>query len=184
MRITVFIAPFTALIPPNDQYNLSLMNVPQDDTNTLYYFIAWADASKPGIDQEAWRKFCGAQVGVDLDESFHKLRNRKNHYLQDRRAMKLGSFTGIHGIPNQDMAMWESMGPIVDRSRDRLGASDLAIVEFRRQMVEAAKAFRDSGKVIGLEQPRRLHASFEGIVPKSIDWRSLGAAEEPLVSAQ
>ncbi len=40
--------------------------------------------------------------------------------------MKLGNFTGIHGMPNQDMAMLESMAPIVDRSRNRLGASDLA----------------------------------------------------------
>ena len=46
--------------------------------------------------------------------------------------MKLGNFTGIRGIPNQDIAMWETMGPIADRSRERLGASDLAIVEFRR----------------------------------------------------
>ena len=42
--------------------------------------------------------------------------------------MKLGDFTGIRGIPNQDIAMWETMGPIADRSRERLGASDLAIV--------------------------------------------------------
>ena len=49
--------------------------------------------------------------------------------------MKRGSFTGIAGIPNQDIAMWESMGPIADRSRERLGVSDVAIVHFRRIMV-------------------------------------------------
>ena len=46
--------------------------------------------------------------------------------------MKLGDFTGIRGIPNQDIAMWETMGPIADRTRERLGASDFAVVEFRR----------------------------------------------------
>ena len=51
-----------------------------------------------------------------------------NDYLQDREAMKHGSHTGIAGIPNQDIAMWETMGPIADRSRERLGASDIAIV--------------------------------------------------------
>ena len=79
-----------------------------------------------GIDQEAWRKFCGAQLGVDLDWKYRKMRTRDNNYLQDRQAMKLGDFTGILGIPMQDMAMWETMGPIADRGRERLGASDLA----------------------------------------------------------
>ena len=46
--------------------------------------------------------------------------------------MKAGNFTGIHGIPNQDMAMWLTMGTVADRTQDRLGASDLAIVEFRK----------------------------------------------------
>ena len=38
--------------------------------------------------------------------------------------MKAGNFTGITGIPNQDIAMWETMGPIADRTSERLGASD------------------------------------------------------------
>ena len=178
VRITEFIAPFTALIPPNNVYNVALMNVPLDDTNTMYYFMAWSDKG-PGIDQEAWRKFCGAQPGIDLDRDYRKLRNRDNDYKQDRNAMKLGNFTGIHGIPNQDMAMWESMAPIVDRSRDRLGASDLAIVEFRRIMVDAVKKFRDGGRAIGTDPSCPPHvslAAFEGMVPKGSDWRTLGTA--------
>ena len=35
--------------------------------------------------------------------------------------------------------MWETMGPIADRSAERLGASDVAIVEFRRMMVDAVR---------------------------------------------
>ena len=72
--------------------------------------------------------------------------------------------------------MWESMAPIVDRSRDRLGASDLAIVEFRRIMVDAVKQFRDGGKAIGADKsfaPNRSLAAFEGMVPKGTDWRTL-----------
>ena len=53
--------------------------------------------------------------------------------------MKRGDFTGIKGIPTQDMAMWESMGPIADRSQDHPGSSDIAVVQFRRMMVAAAK---------------------------------------------
>ena len=59
--------------------------------------------------------------------------------------MKQGNFTGISGIPNQDIAMWESMGPISDRSKERVGASDVAVVAFRRLMVEAARTMRQQG---------------------------------------
>jgi phthalate 4,5-dioxygenase oxygenase subunit len=182
VRISLFIAPSTVLIPPNNLYNLANVNVPMDDTNTMFYFIAWSDTG-PGIDPEAWRKFCGAQPGVDLDARWRKRRTFDNFFLQDRNAMKLGDFTGIRGIPMQDMAMWETMGPIADRSRERLGASDLAIVEFRRIMVQAA---RDQAHA--REQARASRSglrSFEGIVPRETDWRTLGVAhEESALAAQ
>jgi phthalate 4,5-dioxygenase oxygenase subunit len=185
LRITLFVAPFTVLIPPNDRYNLSILNIPLDDTNTMFYFIAWSD--KEGIDQEVWRKFCAAQVGVDLDANFRRIRTRANNYLQDRDAMKLRSHTGIEGIPNQDIAMWETMGPIADRSRERLGASDIAIVQFRRIMVDAARKLRDGGPAIGASPQRIPHVklkSFEGIVPKTAHWTTLAVAEEELALRQ
>jgi phthalate 4,5-dioxygenase oxygenase subunit len=178
IRVSLFLAPFTVLIPPNNMYNLANVNVPCDDTSTTFYFIAWSDTG-PGIDVEAWRRFCGAQPGIDLDARWRKKRSWDNFYLQDRKAMQLGDFTGIRGIPMQDMAMWETMGPIADRSKERLGASDLAIVEFRKVMVEAAQKVSTGAPAIGTGPGRLPHAklrSFEGIVPKSTDWRTLGAA--------
>jgi len=177
LRITVFVAPFTVLIPPNDRYNLSILNIPIDDTNTMFYFIAWSDGEREGIDQEEWRAFCAARVGVDLDEGFRPIRTRKNNYLQDRRAMSAGSYTGIDGIPNQDMAMWETMGRIADRSRERLGASDIAIVQFRRIMVEAARKVVAGEPAIGTSPRHVPHVklrSFEGVVPKTTNWRAIG----------
>ena len=177
IRISVFVAPATVLIPPNNVYNLANVNVPIDDTHTMFHFIAWSEDDKPGIDTEEWRKFCVAQPGIDLDANWRNRRNIGNDYLQDRQAMRLGSFTGIRGIPNQDISMWETMGPITDRSRDRLGASDIAIVEFRRIMVDAAKRFRDGEPAIGtghLETPQARLRSFEGIVAKSVAWQTLG----------
>ena len=185
LRITLFVAPFTVLIPPNDRYNLSILNIPLDDTNTMFYFIAWSESE--GIDQQTWREFCGAQVGVDLDANFRRIRTRENNYLQDRNAMKAGSHTGIQGIPNQDIAMWETMGPIADRSRERLGASDIAIVQFRRIMVDAARKVRDGGAAIGTSPRHVPHVKlkgFEGLVPKTTHWTTLGVAEEELALRQ
>lgn len=171
IRTTVFVAPFTVLIPPNNQYKLAQMLVPIDDENCMFYWIAWHETK--GISQDAWRRFCAAEVGPDLDADYRKLRNLSNDYLQDRAKMKAGDFTGITGIPAQDMAMWESMGPIADRSADHLGSSDQAIIQFRRQMVAAAKAVLKGEPAIGTTRTARAVdlTSFEGLVPKTADWR-------------
>ncbi len=182
VRMTVYVAPFTALIPPNAQYNSTNVNVPIDDTHTAFHFISWSLTPDGAMDQEEYRKFFRAQVGIDVDTRYRKLhRNMDNNYGQDRQSMKNGSFTGIGGISNQDIAMWETMGPIADRGIERLGASDQAIVEFRRLMVEAAKRFREGGPAIGAigttQVPQARISSFEGMLPKGGEWRHLDTIE-------
>ena len=176
VRSTVFVAPATVLIPPNNLYNVANINVSADDTSTAFYFIAWGHpANTP--DTATWRKFLGQQVGIDLDDKYAPLRNRDNNFWQDRAAMKAGNFTGITGFPNQDVAMWVTMGPIADRTHERLGASDLAIVEFRKQMLEAVRSFQDNAAAIGTG-PLRIPdtvCAFQAIVPKTTDWRAFPA---------
>ena len=176
VRTTVFVAPWTVLIPPNNLYNVANVNVPVDDTNTCFYFIGWGDPAQTP-ETETWRKFLGQSVGVDLDSQYRPLRNYDNRFWQDRQAMKAGNFTGIKGIPNQDMAMWITMGKIADRSNDRLGASDMAIVEFRKQMIEAVRTFQQSGDAIGAGELSIAESvcSFQGVIPKTVDWRQYEA---------
>ncbi len=152
----------------------------------MFYWVAFHETK--GISQDEWRRFCGAQVGVDVDENFFKIRTLDNMYLQDRDAMKAGNFTGIHGIPAQDMAMWESMGPIADRTKDYLGVSDGAVAQFRRIMVEAAEAVRDGAPAIGTlaagrKTPNEDLVSFEGMVPKTGDWKEASSAAKHMDAA-
>jgi phthalate 4,5-dioxygenase oxygenase subunit len=185
VRTTLFIAPFSVLIPQNNRYNLAQMLIPIDDVNTMFYWMAWHPDPAKGISQEEWRRFCFARPGIDLDENWRKKVNLDNRFLQDRAAMKRGDWTGIRGIPAQDMAMWESMGPIVDRSRDHPTTSDLGVAQFRRMMVAAAKRFQEGGPAIGTTEPVVPHiqlASFEGVVPKTVDWRTLGHSREEVVA--
>ena len=181
VRITTYVAPFTALIPPNSSYNVASVIVPCDDVSSYFHFIAWTEDDS-AIDQDAWRRFCVAEVGVDLDRDFRPiLRHAGNNYLQDRAAMKEGSFTGLPGIPNQDIAMWESMDRIADRTSERLGASDIAVIQFRRLLLDAAQRFIEGGEPIGLAEPHLPQAklrSYQGVVPKTEDWRLLGASRE------
>jgi phthalate 4,5-dioxygenase oxygenase subunit len=48
-------------------------------------------------------------------------------------------------------------------------------------MVDAARAMRDGGSAIGTSGPHIRHAtisSYEGVVPKTTNWRSLGGGSE------
>ena len=174
IRVTQYVAPFISLIPPNNLYNITSINVPMDDENTMFYFIAWGNP-ETCIKTDEWRKFCHAEPGVDLHEDWTPVRNLQNNFRQDREAMKGDSTTGIMGIPNQDISMWVGMGPIVDRSHDTLGASDMAIVEFRRLMVDAAREFAETGKALGIgpDVPAQTDiASYQEVLPKEVDWRT------------
>ncbi len=176
VRCTVFVAPAAALIPPNNLYNVANINVPIDDTHTAFYFMCWGHPSQTP-ETETWRKFLGQRLGVDLDAAYKPLRHRDNFFWQDRQAMKAGNFTGIIGFPNQDIAMWVTMGPIADRTQERLGASDVAIVEFRKQMLEAVEAFRRGEPAINTGESAIAPevCAFQAIVPKATDWRAFDA---------
>src|SRR5678816_3807924 len=86
VRVTLFVAPFTVIIPPNDHHKLAQTLIPVDEANTMFYWVAWHETK--GIDQASWRKFCAAEVGIDIDSNYRKFRTRENKYLQDREAMK------------------------------------------------------------------------------------------------
>lgn len=183
-RSTAFVAPITALIPPNGSYNVANINVPVDDVTTAFHFIAWGD-NAPDVDD--WREFLGLQVGVDLDENWVSNRQEQNLFLQDREAMKQGDFTGIRGIPNQDISMWVMMGPIADRTNDTLGASDGAIVEFRRYMMEQVNAYVDDPEKfetgVFRGHGKDIVASWQGVIPKDVNWEDPVAREEKKLEA-
>jgi hypothetical protein len=63
-------------------------------------------------------------------------RNRSNDYLVDRELQHRFEATGIYGVNDQDRALQEGMGRIVDRSREMLVAADIAIVAARRRLLE------------------------------------------------
>lgn len=53
--------------------------------------------------------------------------------------------------------MQESMGPICDRTREHLGASDAAIVHMRRRLLNAAKALAKKTVPPGVKSPALYH---------------------------
>jgi phthalate 4,5-dioxygenase len=54
--------------------------------------------------------------------------------------------TGIHGFAAQDQALQESMGPLVDRTLERLGTSDTAIIATRRRVLQEIREMSDDSQ--------------------------------------
>ena len=80
------------------------------------------------------------------------MRNRDNDYLIDRELQKSGaSFTGLKGFGIQDCGIQETMGPIADRSRERLGKSDSIIIKLRDGMLKLLDDFAAGEPLPGMD---------------------------------
>ena len=61
------------------------------------------------------------------------------------------------------------MGPIVDRSRERLGSTDKANVAARRLLLEAAKTVREGGDPPGVGTSYYSIRAVERVLPDGVD---------------
>jgi hypothetical protein len=91
----------------------------------------------------------------------------------DRSRQRESNFSGIEESPPlQDAAVQESMGPIVDRSREHLGSTDAGIIRVRQRLLEAAVALRDSGQEpVGVAVPGAYgRRGCQLVLPRDADW--------------
>src|SRR5262249_32617149 len=101
-----------------------------------YYF----HAERPLTDEERAVPMSGMNAVPRIDlQTLKPVANRGNDYLIDREKQRTQTFTGIQGIPEQDMAVTQSMGPVYSRWQEHLGRSDLAIIYARRRLQRLAK---------------------------------------------
>jgi hypothetical protein len=115
--------------------------VPVSDTNCWVYTYSWRP-DRAFTNSERTQFAGGFGVHSHVDGDYMPLRNRGNDYLIDRAQQKSQTFTGITGVSEQDSAIQDSQGPIVDRTREHLGPTDLGIVEFRKLVMGAARALQ------------------------------------------
>ena len=113
----------------------------------------------------------GNDFVTDVDpETFRPIRNRGNKYMIDRQRQKTETFTGIQGINTQDRAVQESMGLIADRSLERLGSTDRAIIATRRFLLDALADVAAGAEPPGLAQTYYGLRAFESVLPKDAHW--------------
>jgi phenylpropionate dioxygenase-like ring-hydroxylating dioxygenase large terminal subunit len=181
VRAYHFILPFHQIRPSRDEHGVPLIAghiwVPMDDETTMVYNWAMTARDEPLPEGERLERRLGNGPG-DVDQTtFRSRQNRQNNYLLDRQVQKTETFTGIDGINVQDRAVQESMGPIVDRSKEHLGPADKAVIQARRLLLDAVRTVRDGGTPRGIAATYYKLASAEGVLPRSADWRTLLAPD-------
>jgi phthalate 4,5-dioxygenase len=153
-RATQFMLPSHSVAPsamPGEFFQ-GYSWVPISDEACWIYTYAWhperplTAEERARFDKGGYGQF--AEVGPD----YVPLRNRSNDYLIDRQEQKHRSFTGVRGIAEQDAMAQDSQGRIADRATENLTATDVAIVRFRRMMLDAARALAQGREP---EAPRR-----------------------------
>lgn len=151
--------------------------VPTDDANCMVFnwIYSYGEEALSEADRDLERQL--GRGPEDLDANYRAVRNRDNDWMIDRRVQKYETFTGIEGINTQDQAVQESMGAIVDRSRERLAASDMAIVAARRMLLGAADIVSDGGDPPGLSESYYRLRAIDSILPAGAVWQEALAGE-------
>ncbi len=179
VRVTLFAAPFYTFTPP---LRITRPNGEIYETATHRAYVPIDDASHSFFSCSVSRfgPIGDAQRDAGVESGYRPAGNRENMHLQDRVAMKAGNWTGIKGIRAQDRAMTESMGLLAPRYKEHLGATDLAVIRFRRRMIDAAKAFMAGGEPLGLDPSIPYHElrSEEMVVPADAHWTMVVDAPE------
>jgi phthalate 4,5-dioxygenase len=155
--------------------------VPIDDEHTYVYNWACAYSSDNPISPEyaeEWEAMSGRGKGDIVPGTFRLKKTLANDYMIDRQRQKTQTFTGIVGINTQDFALQEGMGHITDRSKERLGTSDKAIIMTRQLLLEATDDV-EAGRAPRGSEPNasRNVRPYDDYVPKGGDWREEFAGE-------
>ena len=151
-RITPWVMPFFTLVPPRAGHPINGHAwVPIDDENCWAWSISY-HPRRALTTKEVSAMQGGAGIHVKyIPGTYVPLQNKRNDYLMDRNAQRAGlSFSGIEGIGMQDASLQESMGPIIDRSLEKLMPTDRGIVMARRRLLAAAAANREGKPIPGL----------------------------------
>jgi len=195
-RMGHFLLPFYTMNGPGllGIKNQSLAWVPLDDYNTMVWTVGRQGAFPPetetigqfkagyvrrdpiGKNDPYGQRGANGIVPRQFDRTtdwlgrFRPLANMSNDYLIDRDLQKtMGTYSGIPSIA-QDAMTQETMGPIYDRTQERLGTSDAMIIRTRRKLLASVRAYKEGTPPPGVDKPELFRMRSGGVVvPEGIN---------------
>lgn len=143
VRVTNLLFPNAFVVPFGRTKVFTQWHVPIDDHHHYWYMI-WYDYAEK-TDKETLLRQRLAEVSLP---DYRPLRNRSNDWGFDPVEQRTTTYTGM-GLDINVHDQWavESMGPIQDRTVERLGVSDRAVTANRRLLLKAIDAFAAGGRL-------------------------------------
>src|SRR6266545_2806357 len=194
-RIYQYMMPAFVLLPAGGNTITYRVTVPMDDEHTMFWNGEYNPAAPLTDEQRAKHQESRAVGGYapatsDPLTKWRTIANRANDYMIDYEAQKTKIFSGIPPIKLQDVAMTEGMGPVLDRTHEHLGTTDMAIIQMRRCMLNAVKALRDRDQAPpGVDDPDAYAVRSATVyLPKEQSWwqasrEQLRVSDRPLLTA-
>jgi len=154
VRITNLVFPNAFVVPFGNDKAFCQWHVPIDDENHYWYMILYDFAAV--TDRETLLAQRLQEVSLP---DYRPLRNRRNNWGFDPAEQRDLTYTGM-GLDINVHDQWavESMGPIQDRTVERLGVSDRAVSANRRLLLKAIDA-HESGVALPAHPVDRTQAA-------------------------
>jgi len=183
-RVTQFQLPFYTSVPAYGGLNRLKIWVPMDNEHTMIWEANWNPDRDLSPEERLGHQGRVGPSGFlpDTDGWYGRgnfAARAENDYLIDRHRQRTRNFTGMEDeTPVQDAAMQESMGAIVDRTREHLSASDAAIIRLRRRLMLAARDLETASvSPPGVDEPDLYNAHGEQMLVREGEcWKTSFAA--------
>jgi phthalate 4,5-dioxygenase len=162
------------------------MFVPIDDENCWRYFVGPVARLNPrnlgGANLFAIAPFT-TPISGNMNGIIPRHYTMENDFQIDRDVQRNSTFSGVADFVSQDLMVTESMGPIYDRTQEKLGTTDLAITRMRHILLRAAKGLAEGKEppAVSGDLDYRSIRGAEKILEPGEDWRVLGTDDDPIV---
>jgi hypothetical protein len=177
-RLTQWVFPNFTMVPPRADHPLhGHFWVPIDDESCWAWSYLY-HPTRPLHDYELQAAKDGKGTFVKyLPGTQRPLANKDNDYLIDRAGQKAGkTYSGVEGIAMQDQSLQESMGPVVDRTKENLVGTDNGIIMARHKLMRAARALADKGTLPPGRTPQeQMIRSIAVVLPRSQPYKDVAA---------
>ena len=177
VRASAYAYPSYVTFPSSATLGDLQIFVPIDEVHTHFFYIRYS--TREPLDEKGLLGWSGLLPGADKDEHNHLRAAALPYWGQNRAAMAEGrSFSGLRGVNLQDIVVQESMGRIVDRTKEHLGAADLAIVHFRRLLLDAARGGGAAKPGFASAVDYQGLLARDALMPTAQDWTDIYAPGE------
>ncbi|MGH7074360.1 MAG: Rieske 2Fe-2S domain-containing protein [Stellaceae bacterium] len=174
VRVVPFFMPSGRIIPggrlQGENNQTIIFEVPIDDQNTATYSVRYG--TKPILRETRLK-----ETGFDDTDMYSAQTQRflwtRAQLHRQRRDLMDRNWSGFRGIALEDAVIATSMRPIQDRTKEHLIASDLAVVRFRRRLLDSVGRMERGEDPLGVNVDAAAIRSIDAPVPTRGHWRTL-----------